>query len=604
MPQLPRRHQRIEDESSSSQNSDININSNSNNNRLLREAEDVSDSIIRQEETQDEEAISQQLPSSSPPPASSPASGVHRIRKRNIRLILTYTWIIFAGRSIWNQNVLATFCFLLSGKDPKLVGYLTAAMGICQLLVSFPVGYLADKYRRDHLLKLASCIGMVAAGTTLKVLFWNGHQHQPTYSALMFSLCIWGCFWGIANTCLTAVFADSIENGERSKYFTKRSILINLGNLSGPTVALTMFLILGNEWTLMDCAYVMGTGQIICLPAMVLLCFLKDPQWQEQQESRPEDCDDMVETSRQEEDSLRTPLLSDLEEEADDERSIQANGRQGTSTPPETRPHRDETYNASKLASMLSYLCGGCCLHSDGGPPKRIIPSLVASADVLSGLASGMSIRYFAIFLYDNLHLKPVHVQLLYIIAPLLQACLAKLGQVLAKSYGRCKVTVAFKWIGVSFMMAMVTVTKLSQERIENGDKLVIAMICTLMVIRTGFMNATSALTKSVLMDYVPNDERAKWSALESFNMFSWSGSAALGGILVDYHGILFNFCITASLQFVATWPHLLLARAAVLRTNENENNTHNHPERSQIEVDRSSDRSNTDGRDRRDAIA
>lgn len=213
-----------------------------------------------------------------------------------------------------------------------------------------------------------------------------------------------------------------------------------------------------------------------------------------------------------------------------------------------------------------------------------------------------MSIRYFAIFLYDNLHLKPVHVQVLYMIAPIVQACLAKLAQVLAKSYGRCRVTVAFKWIGVSFMMAMVIMTKCSKQSIDDGNKQVIAMICALLVTRTAFMNATSALTKSVLMDHVPNNERAKWSALESFSMFSWSGSAALGGILVSYHGILFNFCITASLQFVATLPHLLLARAAVVSSNENEYQNE-HLEANQSEVDRLRDRSNTDGQEIVEAV-
>lgn len=37
-------------------------------------------------------------------------------------------------------------------------------------------------------------------------------------------------------------------------------------------------------------------------------------------------------------------------------------------------------------------------------------------------------------------------------------------------------------------------------------------------------------LTKSVLNDYVSKANRAKWNSLESINVFSWSGSAALGG--------------------------------------------------------------------------
>ena len=72
-------------------------------------------------------------------------------------------------------------------------------------------------------------------------------------------------------------------------------------------------------------------------------------------------------------------------------------------------------------------------------------------------------------------------------------------------------------------------------------------------------MNSTGALSRSVLMDNVTKDERGKWSALESVNMFSWSGSAALGGLLVDLVGILPLFAIMASLQFVGTGPLICL---------------------------------------------
>ena len=84
-------------------------------------------------------------------------------------------------------------------------------------------------------------------------------------------------------------------------------------------------------------------------------------------------------------------------------------------------------------------------------------------------------------------------------------------------------------------------------------------VVCFFYLLRTSFMNATSALTKSVLMDAVPKHERAKWSALESVNMFSWSGSAAIGGLLVGYKGIIFNFLVTGSVQFLATLPLVLL---------------------------------------------
>lgn len=54
-------------------------------------------------------------------------------------------------------------------------------------------------------------------------------------------------------------------------------------------------------------------------------------------------------------------------------------------------------------------------------------------------------------------------------------------------------------------------------------------------------------------MDNVPQEERGKWSALESVNMFSWSGSAALGGVLVGAVGLLPLFVATGCVQLTAT---------------------------------------------------
>lgn len=42
---------------------------------------------------------------------------------------------------------------------------------------------------------------------------------------------------------------------------------------------------------------------------------------------------------------------------------------------------------------------------------------------------------------------------------------------------------------------------------------------------------------------------RAQWNAVESVTMATWSGSAVIGGILVDRYGTGINNIITASLQ-------------------------------------------------------
>jgi hypothetical protein len=287
------------------------------------------------------------------------------IISKNVNLTLCYTFLIFCGRSIWNQNVLATFAFLLKDGDPKAVGFMTAAMGLCQLAASAPTGVLADRYRRDALLKVASIVGLLAVSTTTYSILLSS---SPSYDGLLLALCCWGCFWGIVQTSLSALFADSIPCGQRSVYFTKRSILINMGNVTGPTVALIMFLVLGNEWTIDDCARVMGFGQLACLPALGLLWYFND-----------DDCEtadpSTVENDGEDDENYESSLT---EAEAN---TISELGTDSDSQPllSNVTQNEDETYSAAKLASMFP-----CCCNE-----RRIIPIMVATADVMAGLASG-----------------------------------------------------------------------------------------------------------------------------------------------------------------------------------------------------------------------
>jgi hypothetical protein len=337
-------------------------------------------------------------------------------------------------------------------------------------------------------------------------------------------------------TRFLTLFDHLLEDGQRSHFFTQRSILINLGNVMGPCLALLMFLRLGDKWTIRDCSVVMVVGQLLCCPAVLLLCFLNDDYA-------------IASTSSQSDPLLPEESPSSVHDSIDSEAQSTDSSDEQQPTTIQTnvaenqvhQTHDDETFDMDRLESICVFL-----------PQNRIVPFLVALADMTAGLASGMSIRYFAIFLYDNIGLSPVSVQVLYIFAPLVQACLMKLAQRLSKVVGsRCFVAVLFKWTGISLMIAMVVLYL---------RKWSAPTICVVLIFRTAFMNSTSALTKSVLMDSVPKHERAKWSALESLNMFSWSGSAALGGILVEWRGIIFNFCVTAGLQLVATIPLLILA--------------------------------------------
>lgn len=437
---------------------------------------------------------------------------------RNVHLTLIYTIFAFAGRSMWSQSILATYVFLLKN-DVEAVGYITAVLGMAQLVASIPAGITADFKSRRSILRMASILGALAIATTMTACL------VKNYFWLVTALAAWGIFNGVTNTTLDALFTDSIPVGDRSHFFTQRASLVSLGNVVGPFVSLVMFLTLGNHWTVQDCTRVMAMGQLICLPSVIMLCFFKDSNMHENTNEH----DTWTGTATLSCQSIHSAVsVQTISAPLDEESNPQADQDQPNEL------HRDDLQSHTYLQSLRD----------------RHIPATIAIVDIISGLASGMSIRYFPIFFVDNLQLSPVFMQALYILSPLLMVVLMKVGQLLSIRWGRLHVTVLFKWIGVIFMFAMI-------GAYHRGGHPV--LVCTLYVLRTAFMNSTGALSRSALMDHVPYNERGRWSALESVNMFSWSGSAAIGGILVQRMGLLPMFAVTAGLQWVGTWPMISL---------------------------------------------
>jgi hypothetical protein len=60
-------------------------------------------------------------------------------------------------------------------------------------------------------------------------------------------------------------------------------------------------------------------------------------------------------------------------------------------------------------------------------------------------------------------------------------------------------------------------------------------------------------LSRSVSMDFIKKEDRAKWSAMNSVSQFGWSGSAVVGGLLIGKLGYGDTFFVTAGMQAIAT---------------------------------------------------
>eukprot|EP00322_Chrysochromulina_rotalis_P029730 CAMPEP_0115875940 /NCGR_PEP_ID=MMETSP0287-20121206/25380_1 /TAXON_ID=412157 /ORGANISM="Chrysochromulina rotalis, Strain UIO044" /LENGTH=140 /DNA_ID=CAMNT_0003331267 /DNA_START=419 /DNA_END=841 /DNA_ORIENTATION=+ len=71
-------------------------------------------------------------------------------------------------------------------------------------------------------------------------------------------------------------------------------------------------------------------------------------------------------------------------------------------------------------------------------------------------------------------------------------------------------------------------------------------------VVGRGALNAVFPLKQTLLMDHTPKKIRGRWSAISNINMATFSGGAAVGGLLIELVGYRETFLVM-SLSFAAS---------------------------------------------------
>jgi MFS family permease len=250
----------------------------------------------------------------------------------------------------------------------------------------------------------------------------------------------------------------------------------------------------------------------------------------------------------------------------------------------------DKIIDSAAVEVESLYCSYSCCSN------LLLVPAMIAGSDVITGLASGMTVKFFPIFFLFVLDLKPIEVQIIYLLTPFAIAFNAPILQEFSKKHGRITVTCIVKSLGVCLLLLLAFLTlettdnketlphesfvdddnwidggtdksgNIPQEQVhaaateENPRRnpgLWTWVIIVVYLVRTALMNSTKPLTKSVLMDFVPKSQRGRWQSLESVNAATWSGSAVVGGYLIDRYGFAGIFAATAVLQGVTILPLL-----------------------------------------------
>merc|ERR1719203_420268 len=114
------------------------------------------------------------------------------------------------------------------------------------------------------------------------------------------------------------------------------------------------------------------------------------------------------------------------------------------------------------------------------------------------------------------------------------------MAQKAAKRFGRLEVVIPCTIVGVSATFLLGALSPFYEMPF---------VMMPLFVIRCTVMWSISAVEGSIVADYTPKSQRGRWKALNSITSAGWSGSAALGGWLIDQYGYGPCFVITAIFQ-------------------------------------------------------
>lgn len=418
-------------------------------------------------------------------------------RSKNVPRMFAYNFLDGAAFSVWQAQVLQVLVYQLSGNTA--VGWISGVAGGTQVVAALVAGYAADVLERHVVCRAAALCGLLGVITSLYAV------HALDVPLFFISGGIWGVYMGLANSSSEALFADSIRSGQRAKIYNLKWIVQILCWCVGYVVCLAMFLKLGDTWDTGTMQTVLYSGLALHPAALLVLSTLSDKN------------------------SLKNDVSVADQAKAESEAKV------------EEPTVQDEMKRLSTLDGSGAVESSSCL--------SRIfdwnsVPYFVCSGDFVMALGSGMTLRFIPLFFVNDYNVGPSLLMGVFIIISVVTSLCAVVVRFLADRYlGRLPSILAIRILGTSLLMYMAVVP-------QDTPAARLAVMLVVFIVRNSCMNCTLGMSRSVIMDCVNKNSRAKWAAVESFSNFTWAGSATLGGYLADAHGYKYTFLITAVLHF------------------------------------------------------
>lgn len=399
----------------------------------------------------------------------------------NLALIYLFTFSSQSARAVWD-GIISNYVYFLSDNSNFSVGSFTGLVGLAQLIMSPFIGYLADKMSKFVLLKYAGYLGFITIITTIFAVI------REDLFIFSISMILWGCFSTSSSPTLDALLADTVGNGCRSKVYTARLSIMNLSNAFGPLLTVFMFFYLGDFWTLYDCKVVMVVGLLFNIIPIFLLFMFQSKRDQTKKLVQKEanetstslyqkavklfksnqnnDITTYIELSLQS--SHGESTLRDTSEDTQIEMDVKLDiAKEG-----EESEKNDIIDDCTDVESTITLDSDDISKEStqvvkttkqieqateiDIPPSMRFyVPLAIAIGDVITGLASGMTIKFFPIYFMETLKMGPIAVNLVSVVTPIFITISAFMTQRLSIKIGRVWACVWTKTIGVLLLLLL-----------------------------------------------------------------------------------------------------------------------------------------------------
>jgi len=168
-----------------------------------------------------------------------------------------------------------------------------------------------------------------------------------------------------------------------------------------------------------------------------------------------------------------------------------------------------------------------------------IVPYIVCMNDVITCIGAGMTVKFFPLFFKNDYGFDPTHLQLLFTVYCFAFALFTWACEKVASKIGRVQSSMIFSLCGVLCLFSLAYLESLP-------------LVVVVFILRGAFQNAIYPIDRSIIMDFVPSDQRGRWNSIESISAMTWSGSAVIGGYLMDSHDYRYTFVITGWIYLVA----------------------------------------------------